>query len=221
MPRSCPRSRGGCTDVLRVRRGFLREGKGGVVELGVRAALRLRLHSPGVGRELCARFARQAESGGRSAGLSSRRQPAQPLAAATAGSCSSRSTSTAPPVGPSCLSASMSYCARSCPSSRTTRSCSASVRCWPSRTVWAASAPGWRYDPLRRQRRFRGLQSSCRDPLAVCARAFAAARQPLPHGDDAARARTSSRLARSQVSVYLCYAGGGCALPPVHGAAGC
>ena len=63
-------------------------------------------------------------------------------------------------------------------------------------------------DPLRRQRLFRGLQSSCRDPLAVCARAFAAARQPLPHGDDAARARTSSRLARSQVSVYLCYAGG-------------
>lgn len=50
--------------MLRVRRGFLREGKGGVVELGVRAALRLRLHSPGVGRELCARFARQAESGG-------------------------------------------------------------------------------------------------------------------------------------------------------------
>ena len=46
-------------------------------------------------------------------------------------------------------------------------------------------------DPLRRQRLFRGLRSSCRDPLAVCARAFAAARQPLPHGDDAARARTS------------------------------
>ena len=42
----------------------------------------------------------------------------------------------------------------------------------------------------------------------MCARAFVAARRPLLHGDDATRARTSSRLARSQVSVYLCYAGG-------------
>ena len=57
-------------------------------------------------------------------------------------------------------------------------------------------------------RGFRRFQGSCRGPSAMCARAFVAARRPLLHGDDATRARTSSRLARSQVSVYLCYAGG-------------
>ena len=37
----------------------------------------------------------------------------------------------------------------------------------------------------------------------MCARAFVAARRPLLHGDDATRARTSSRLARSQVRVLV------------------